>query len=161
MKKLLTLVFVAALSVVGSMVYADEPATVTTEAPIVIGPGFENQNFGYPNFANPTDRQFGLVVGNHFLGYKGTNIQPKQKPSLGSRIRAAREARAARKAAAAGYGLGFEGAYPQPERKLFRKANFGGHSFGGHSFGGHGFGGHGFNGGYQEFPAEFQVGGYY
>jgi hypothetical protein len=134
MKKLLTLAFVATLSFVGSMVFADEAATVATsnEAPIVIAPGFG---------------QHGLPYGDQYAGYEGA---PGQKVSLltriGNRIKAARAAREAKKASQ-GYG-GFDGGYQAPRRKLFApkaKSNFGG----------------GLHGGYQEFPSEFQVGGYY
>ncbi|MDR2762242.1 MAG: hypothetical protein LBB88_06525 [Planctomycetaceae bacterium] len=137
MKKLLTLAFVAALSFVGSMVYAEETATVATanEAPIVIAPGFG---------------QHGLPYGDHYYtGYEGI---PGQKVNLltkiGNKLKAAKAAREARKAA---QGYGFDGGYPAPRRKLFTpraRANFGG-------------GIHGFNGPHGGYPTEFQVGGYY
>jgi hypothetical protein len=149
MKKLLTLAFVAAFAFVGSAVYADETATApaTTEAPIVIGPGaYGHHGWGHHQ---------GGLYGDQFAA--GEYAFPGQKPSflarIGSKLRAAKAAREARKA----YGYGGEfapygGGEFAPKRKLFAPRNKAGFGGGFHN---------GFNGGYQEFPAEFQVGGYY
>ncbi|MDR1485288.1 MAG: hypothetical protein LBT09_10750 [Planctomycetaceae bacterium] len=132
----MTLVFVAALAFIGSAVYADDAAAVKTEAPIVIGP----YSHGFGNHGSP--------FGGHFTGDYDV---PGQKVGIltriGNRIKSARAAREARKAS---YGGGFDGGYPAPKRKLFaprNKAGFGGAHQGYQ--------------GYQEFPTEFQVGGYY
>ncbi|MDR0390347.1 MAG: hypothetical protein LBH59_00440 [Planctomycetaceae bacterium] len=131
MKRLLTLVFVAAMVFVCNAVYADD-AAVTTEAPIVVGP------HGYGGFGH-----HGFPYGDQFAGNYG---MPGQKvgilAKIGNRIKSAKAAREAKRAA-----RGFDGGFA-PRRKLFApKSNAG-------------FGG-GFHNGYQEFPAEFQVGGYY
>lgn len=141
MKKLLTLVFVAALAFVSSAVYADDPAasTATSEAPIVVGP-YSHHGFGHPGLGF----HHGSPFGENFAGDYGV---PGQKTGIlakiANRFKSARAAKEARRAAG-----GFEGGYPAPRRKLFApkaKAGFGG----------------GFQNGYYEFPAEFQVGGYY
>ncbi|MDR2344586.1 MAG: hypothetical protein LBE18_00825 [Planctomycetaceae bacterium] len=134
MKKLLTLMFVAALSLVGSAVFADESgvAVTTSEAPIVIAPGFGHHGLSYGHYG----ADYGYAEKENIL------------TRIANRLRAARAAREARKAAA--FDQGFDGGYPFPKRKLFKPRN---------RFSP--FGGHGFHGGYQEFPAEFQVGGYY
>ncbi|MDR1478164.1 MAG: hypothetical protein LBJ00_04405 [Planctomycetaceae bacterium] len=149
MKKLFTLVFVAAVAFVSSNVFAQDAAaaaeTTTSEAPIVVGPYWHG--FGHNH---------GGLYGDQFVGEYGV---PGQKPSLlariGNRLKSAKAARDARRATSA-YGNGFEGV-PTPKRKLFtprNRAGFGG-GFNGGFHGGFG------NGAYQEFPAEFQVGGYY
>jgi hypothetical protein len=131
MKKLLTLVFVAAaLLFASNAVYANDAAASKAEAPIVIGPS----GFGH----------HGLPFGEHFAdqGIPGQKVSILTK--IGNRIKFARAAREARKAATGA----FDGGYPTPRRKLFTpraKSGFGG----------------GFNHGQQGFPTEFQVGGYY
>lgn len=158
MKKLLTLVFVSAFAFVGSAVYADEPAAAatTSEAPIVIGPGAYGHGFGH-GFGHHN----GGLYGEQFAGEYGF---PGQKQSflakIGSKLRAAKAAREARKAY--GYGGEFVPNDNQfaPKRKLFAPRNRAGFG-GGYPGGFHGGFHNGFQGGYQEFPAEFQVGGYY
>jgi hypothetical protein len=137
MKRLLTLVFVAVMVFACNAVYANDTAAATSEAPIVVGPHGYYGGFGH----------HGLQYGDQFDGMPGQKVNILTK--IGKRLKSARAAMEARRASR-NFGGGYDNGYFAPKRKRF--APRGNYGFGG------GFHNHH---GYQEFPAEFQVGGYY